>query len=170
MTRLVFSRFAAATLLAAALATSLTACAPANDVAPLIDAKPAVSFPLGAQRDDVLGLLGPPARGPRVDAYSELVEYVYLYPFPAVSAETKLAKGQIRTEVADRLHLFFDRGGVLRRMGTRVDPYYPSFIAAPADKVTIAARAVDVVGRQIPIVPGMVVPAATPEAPPALGE
>lgn len=55
-------------------------------------------------------------------------------------------------------------------MGTRVDPYYPSFIAAPADKVTIAARAIDVVGRQIPIVPGMVVPAAPPEAPPALGE
>lgn len=158
-------------LAAAVLATcAAAACAPANNMAPLLDAKPAVTIPLGAQRDDVLALLGPPTRGPRVDAYSELIEYAYVFPFPAVSAESKLAKGQTRTETADRLHLFFDRGGVLRRMGTRVDPYYPSFIAAPADSVTVAARALDAAGRQIPLVPGMLVPAAPTETPSPGGE
>lgn len=162
-------RFSLPRAAALLLAAGVSACAPANNVTPLIDAKPAVSIPLGAQRDDVLALLGPPAKGPRVDTYSELVEYTYIYPFPAVSAESKLAKGQVRTEAADRLHLFFDRGGVLRRMGTRVNPYYPSFVTAPADKVTISARAIDIDGRQIPMVPGMVAPAAPAETPPSSG-
>jgi hypothetical protein len=143
----------------------LAACVPVNNVPAIVDTKPAVTIPLGAQRDDVLALLGPATRGPRVDAYSELVEYIYVYPFPAVSAQSKVARGQARTEVADRLYLFFDRGGVLRRMGTRVDHYYHSFVTAPADSVTIAARAIDVEGRQIPMYPGIFVP-PTPPAPP----
>lgn len=138
-------------------------CAPASRTAPIIDTKPSVTIPRGAQRDDVLALLGPPTRGPRVDPYSELVEYVYIYPFAAVSAETKLAKGQVRTENADRLYLFFDRSGVLRRMGTRVDPYYHSFVTAPAEQATISARAIDVDGRQIPVFPGVVIPPAPPD-------
>ena len=153
----------AATALAGA---ALAACVPVNNVPAIIDTKPAVTIPLGAQRDDVLALLGPATRGPRVDAYSELVEYIYIYPFPAVSAEAKVARGKARTEIADRLYLFFDRGGTLRRMGTRVDHYYHSFVTAPADSVTIAARAIDVEGRQIPMYPGIVTPPPPPAAPP----
>lgn len=148
----------------------LPACVPGNYMPPLIDTKPAVSVPLGAQRDDILALLGPATRGPITDAYSELIEYIYIYPFPAVSAETKLAKGQIRTEITDRLYLFFDRGGVLRRMGARVDPHYHSFVTAPADRATIAARAIDVEGRQIPIFPGVVAPPPPLGPPPQGGE
>ena len=147
-------------LIFCAAAVLLAACVPASNVTAIIDTKPAVTIPLGAQRDDVLALLGPATRGPRVDAYSELVEYSYVYQFPAVSAQSKLANGQARTEVASKLYLFFDRSGVLRRMGTRVDPYYHSFVTAPA---------IDVEGRQIPMVPGVVVPPAPPSAPPPSG-
>lgn len=151
-------------LLAALLAgAGLAGCMPANRTAPIIDTKPSVTIPRGAQRDDVLALLGPPTRGPKVDNYSELVEYIYIFPFAAVSAESKIGGGKLRTEQADRLYLFFDRSGVLRRMGTRVDPYYHSFVTAPAEQATIAARAIDVDGRQIPMFPAVVVPPPPPE-------
>lgn len=152
-------------LVALSVLPAAAGCMPGGYVTPIVDTKPATTIPLGAQRDDVLALLGPATRGPITDAYSELVEYIYIYPFPAVSAETKLARGQMRTEIADRLYLFFDRGGVLRRMGTRVDPHYHSFVTAPADRATIAARAIDVDGRQIPIYPGVVTPPTPPAAP-----
>lgn len=162
-------RGAASPAMAATLAATLAGCVagsplgPPSTVTPIVDTKPEITIPLGARVDDVVALMGHPTRGPRVDAYSELIQYTYVYPFPAVSAESDLSQGRVRTEVGNTVHLFFDRGGVLRQMGLRTDLYYPSFLDTPAKRITIAARALDVDGRQIPIVPGIV--QAVPEEP-----
>lgn len=126
---------------------------------------PTYVFPLGATKEDVLGMLGHPPTGPRFDRYSHLTEIVYRFPFPAIQAETRLPDGTTRVEMADTVHFFFNRKNLLERMALRPNPYYPSFAEHPVHKVTVLPRLVDTEGRLRPL--SDLPPPAPPPAPPA---
>ncbi|WP_207458093.1 hypothetical protein [Azospirillum sp. SYSU D00513] len=113
---------------------------------------PARVIPIGAGRDDVVGLLGPPARGPVFDRYSNLSEMVYSFPFPAIRGETRFPDGTTRVEMVDRIHLFFDRKNKLDRMAYRTDRYYPSVTDLRIDQITILPHRIDPDGRVLPLV------------------
>lgn len=125
---------------------------------------PTYVFPLGASKEDVLGMLGHPPAGPRFDRYSNLTEIVYRFPFPVIQAETRLPDGTTRVEMADTVHFFFNRKNLLERMALRPNPYYPSIAEHPVHKVTVLPRLVDLEGRLRPL--SDLPPLPTPSAPP----
>lgn len=140
-------------LAASLLALSLLAgaCTATRQSAPQGVIEPSYVFPLGANKADVLGMLGHPQRGPRFDRYSTLTEVVYSYPFRAIRAETRLPDGTTRVEMADTIHFFFNQKDILDRMALRTNRYYSSFTDLPVHKVTILPRLIDQQGRPHPV-------------------
>lgn len=113
--------------------------------------EPSYVFALGANKSDVLAMLGTPQVGPRFDRYSNLSEVVYAFPFRAVKAESRLRDGTIRVELVDTIHFFFNQKNLVERMAFRTDRYYPSFTDFPVHKATILPRLVDHQGRIRPV-------------------
>lgn len=103
---------------------------------------PAFEFSIGANYNDIAGVLGNPQRGPLFDRYSNLTEVVYVFPFRAVTADTRLKDGTVRSEVTDRIHLFFNEHKRLVQMTHRPNPYYPALIDMPVHRVTVSPRMV----------------------------
>lgn len=139
-------------IVAMAVACLAAACAVQNAPVPA-NIQPGYTFALGASYNDVLGMLGHPQSGPRLERYSNLTEVVYSYPFKAIKAETRFPDGTVRVELVDFIHLFFDQKGLLKRMGHRVNQYYTSFTDMPVDRITIAPRSVDSLGQVRPVPP-----------------
>jgi hypothetical protein len=126
----------------AALAATLAllgACAlpPPSPPATII---PGYEFALGANRNDIEAVLGDPIAGPFLDRLSGLSEAVYAFAFNGFTADTRLADGTIRSEVTDRMHLFFDSRGKLVKMTHRPNPYYHSLTDMPVHRVKVAPR------------------------------
>lgn len=119
------------------------ACAPSRERVASGVIQPSYVFPLGANQNDVLGLLGTPQLGPKYDRYSNLTEFVYRYPFPAVKAETRLPNGATRVEMVDTIHMFFDQKNRLERMASQTNRFYSSFTDMPVDRITILPRRIE---------------------------
>ncbi|KAA0677711.1 hypothetical protein DS843_23005 [Roseomonas genomospecies 6] len=113
--------------------------------------EPSYVFPLGANKSDVLAMLGHPQTGPRFDRYSNLTEAVYTFPFRAVKAESRLPDGSTRVELVDTIHFFFSHKNQVERMAFRTNRYYSSFTDLPVHKVTVLPRLVDANGRIQPV-------------------
>lgn len=101
---------------------------------------PSFSFALGANLSDIVATLGPPTQAPRLDRYSNLTQAAYTFPFPAVTVDTRLADGTVRSEVVDRLTLFFDADSRLVKMTPRPNPYYAVLTDLPVHRATVAPR------------------------------
>jgi hypothetical protein len=104
--------------------------------------EPSYAFTLGSEQSDIMAALGMPAEGPRFDRVSQTIEVVYRYPFPAIQTESHFPNGVTRSEMVDTLHLFFDRKGLLVRMGSWVDRWYSSVVEMPVQRVTVLPRVV----------------------------
>lgn len=104
--------------------------------------EPSYIFALGVHQDDVEAMLGWPSQGPHFDRFSQTTELVYGYPFPAIQAETQFPNGVTRAEMVDQITMFFNRDGVLVKMASRTDRWYPSFSELPVQRVTILPRVV----------------------------
>ena len=104
--------------------------------------EPSYAFTLGAHQDDIIAALGYPAEGQRFDPVSQTLELVYSYPFPAIQAESHFPNGVTRSEMVDTIHLFFDRKGLLVKMGSWVNRWYSSVIDVPVQRVTVLPRGV----------------------------
>ncbi len=104
--------------------------------------QPSYVFALGAHQADVMAMLGEPAEGPRFDRVSQTSELVYSYPFQAIQAESHYPNGATRAEMVDTIHMFFDRKGLLVKMGSWVDPWYSSVIQVPVQRITVLPRVV----------------------------
>jgi hypothetical protein len=135
------------------------ACAIAPPTLPGVIA-PAYVFPVGASQNDVLAMLGTPAKGPIFDRYSGLTELVYSFPFPAIRTETRFPDGTVRVETVDRIHMFFDRKNRLERMSHRTNRYYPSITELPVQRITVLPRRIDPDGRMHPVTAAHGSPAA----------
>ena len=134
------------------LFTLLTAaCAPNGERAASGIIQPSYVFPLGANQNDVLGLLGQPQLGPKFDRYSNLTEVVYRYPFPAIKAETRFPNGTTRVELVDTIHMFFNQKNVLERMASQTNRFYSSFTDMPVHRITVLPRLVDSNGGVSPV-------------------
>ncbi|KAA0573996.1 hypothetical protein FZ983_29110 [Azospirillum sp. B21] len=138
-----------AVVLAAVLVTA--ACTATREPSPAGVIEPSYVFAIGANKSDVLGMLGVPQAGPRFDRYSNLTEVTYSYPFRAVQAESRLKDGTTRVEMVDTIHFFFNQKNLVERMAFRTDRYYPSFTDFPVHKVTILPRLIDRQGRVRPV-------------------
>jgi len=114
---------------------------------------PAYAFALNARYDDIRAMLGHPNPGPRFDRYSRLTVVTYRYPFRAIQAETRFPNGTVRSELVSSIHLYFDDKGTLLRMSYDPNPYYPSFIGTPVDRITVLPRMVYSDGRVTPVEP-----------------
>lgn len=112
---------------------------------------PAYAFALNARYDDIRAMLGYPDPGPRFDRYSRLTVVTYRYPFRAIQAETRFPNGTVRSELVSSISLYFDDKGTLLRMSYDPNPYYPSFIGTPVDRVTVLPRMVYSDGRMTPV-------------------
>ena len=104
--------------------------------------EPSYVFALGAHLDDVQGMLGYPGEGPRFDRLTQTTELIYGYPFPAIQAETQFPNGVTRAEMVDQITMFFNRDGVLVKMASRTDRWYPSFTDLPVQRITVLPRVV----------------------------
>ena len=113
--------------------------------------EPSYVFMIGANKSDVLGMLGAPQTGPRFDRFSNLTEVTYVFPFRAVQAESRLKDGTTRVELVDTIHFFFNQKNLVERMAFRTDRYYPSFTDFPVHKVTVLPRLIDRQGRIHPV-------------------
>lgn len=114
---------------------------------------PAYAFALDARYDDIRAMLGPPNPGPRFDRYSRLTVVTYTYPFRAIQAESRFPNGTVRSELVSSINLYFDDKGTLLRMSYDPNPYYPSFIGTPVDRMTVLPRMVYNDGRVTPVEP-----------------
>lgn len=127
-----------------ALAVMVTACQPPpsmiKSVAPSTVIEPAYAFSLGAHLRDVRGALGPPRRGPIYDRFSDTLEVVYSFDRAIVAAETRLPNGVVRTEMVDRVHMFFDANEVLVRMAHEPDRNYAWFSSLPLHRITVRSH------------------------------
>jgi hypothetical protein len=115
--------------------------------------EPSYIFTLGAHQNDILAQLGEPELGPRFDRLTQLVEVVYAFPFPAIQAETHFANGITRSEMVDRIHLFFDRNRVLVRMASRTNRWYSSVVEQAVQRVTVLPRLIHQDGTIVPVQP-----------------
>ncbi len=104
--------------------------------------QPSYVFALGVRQDDVQAMLGQPSDGPRYDRASRTTLLVYHYPFQAIQAESRSHNGMIRAEMVDTIYLFFDSRGVLIKMGSWVNRWYPSEVDVPVQRITVLPRVV----------------------------
>ncbi|CAK0766487.1 hypothetical protein WCLP8_3940019 [uncultured Gammaproteobacteria bacterium] len=125
---------------------------PANRVAVV---EPSYVFALGVQYNDVTSMLGQPAIGPRFNAYSNTREIVYIFPSPVVQVETQLPNGVTRSELVDRVHMFFDFNNLLVKMVYRGDHNYGYITDMPIQRITILPR----VDHKYPVKAPPIVPA-----------
>lgn len=117
----------------------LTGCAlpPPTPSATII---PGYEFSIGANRSDIEAVLGFPEAGPRMDRLTNLIEMVYAFPFDGFTVDTRMSDGTVRSEVANRVYLFFDSRGRLVKMTNRPDRNYHAFTDTPVDRVKVAPR------------------------------
>lgn len=140
-------------LLKALLALPLAGCM-VPEPAPLAgQVLPAYVIPLGASREDVLGMLGPPPVGPRFDLITHQTEIIYRFPQPILQAQTRMPDGTQRIERTDTVYLFFGQGGRLERIDLRPNPYYSAFPGTLAHQVTVMPRIRGLDGRIRPLGP-----------------
>ena len=105
-------------------------------------------------------MLGYPGEGPRFDRLTQTTELIYGYPFPAIQAETQFPNGVTRSEMVDRILLSFDRKGLLVKMASHTDRWYPSFSDLPVQRVTVLPRVIHPSGE-------ITAPKPAPPGPPA---
>lgn len=108
---------------------------------------PAYVIPLGASREDVLGMLGHPPVGPRFDPISHQTEIIYRFSQPILQAQTRMPDGTQRIERTNTVHLFFGQGGRLERIDLRPNHYYSSVPGTLAHQVTVLPRLRGLDGR-----------------------
>lgn len=116
--------------------------APDGSLTPATDlvVDPAYRFEIGASLHDVIGALGHPEKGPFHDRYSNTREVVYAFDQAVLRVETRMPNGVVRTEMAKRIHMFFDANDILIRLTHQPNRYYSWFSTMPVHAVTVVAH------------------------------
>jgi len=127
-------------LLLGAPALALAACVP-TPATPPYTILPGYEFAIGANLADIVAVIGPPRRGPIRERWSNLDQSVWSWPFPALTVETSLKDGSVRSEETTTIHVFTNAAGRVVSMTHRPDPYYPTHTDAPVTRVRVAPRA-----------------------------
>lgn len=102
---------------------------------------PGYEFAVGSNIADVVAVIGPPARGPIHDRWSDLDLSVWTWSFPVLTVETALRDGSVRSETTSTIYIFANRAGRVARMTHRPDRYYPTSTDVPVTRVRVAPRA-----------------------------
>jgi hypothetical protein len=118
----------------------LTGCGPPDFKGERVTIEPSYVFALGVLRSDVEAMLGLPEQPARYEPLSRQVELDYVYPFPAIQAETHFPNGVTRSEMVDRIAMFFDGHGILVRMASRTNRWYSTVIEQPVQRITVLPR------------------------------
>jgi len=111
-------------------------------------AEPAYIVTVGVRYEDVLGMLGQPAAGPFFDRYAKAWSVVYEYPVPAIETEIEVPGGSVRTEMVKQIRLFYDLQGIVIKLVSHPDRYYPFLTNTPVRRFMVVPR---VVKKVIPV-------------------
>lgn len=102
---------------------------------------PGYEFAIGANLADIVAVIGPPRRGPIRERWSDLDLSLWTWPFPALTVETSLKDGSVRSEETATIQVLSNAAGRVVSMTHRPDPYYPTHTDAPVTRVRVAPRA-----------------------------